>query len=476
MNLRYLRGLVGASLAALVIAVSTAAPPASAEVLSGLVLDPDGNPVANADFDVFDLDGNKLPDESNSDTDGTYTLILERGVWDLICQPPASSGFAPQARRGIRIEGDRAMNWVLPRSIRVLGRVRGPGGAAVASVGLDFDRLDDGTRQPVTGNVTNAFGNCAVNIEPGSYRITATPPASSDLAPVRLAGRALAGLDTLDFVLEPAVHLDARIEDGSGSPVANARLAFERASDGTRVPAWGNVTAADGRCRAGVAAGDYRVVIEPPRGTRLVARRIPGVSLATDAALNETLPDGFLLTGEVRDLRGLPLASADWDAAFESSGTSIPTPNDNTDADGRFRLVLPAGTFRLTLTPPPGSGLDSLVLNSVGVQRDTVVDVRYGANDPPATTAMRLEPLVSPVHRSGAFVLTLVRDEPVEVELFDAGGRRVRTLLRGFLSRGANVVRWDGRNESGGASHTGIYFARARSAREVATSRIILLP
>ena len=450
--------------------------PARGAVLSGVVRDPNGNLVGNADFDVFDLEGNKLPDEGNSDSDGTYTLNLERGVWDIICQPTVGSGLAPQARRAIRVEGDRVMDWTLPRSIRVLGRIRGPGGTPVAGVELDFDRVDDGTRQPVLGNVTNAFGNCAVIIEPGTYRVTAMPPDSTDLAPIRIASRTLAGLDTLDLVLAAAVHLDARVGDAGGAPVPGVRLVFERSSDGARMPAWGNFTDSAGHCRAGVAAGEYRVVAEPPRGTRLVAQRITGVSLSGDRSLEFALQTGRVVSGEVRDRRGLPLAAADWDAALESSGASVPTPYDNTDADGRFRIVLPPGTFRLTLTPPAGSGLDTLVFRNVMVSGDTTLDVRYDRLDPIPGGRLGLEPLVSPVHGSGAFVLTLAQEDFVRLELFDVTGRRVRVLRDGLVPQGAHIVPWDGRNDAGGASHSGIYFARARSGTGSAVARITLLP
>jgi hypothetical protein len=38
--------------------------------------------VANADFDVFDLDGNKLPASDNTDAGGQYRLVLGPGRYD----------------------------------------------------------------------------------------------------------------------------------------------------------------------------------------------------------------------------------------------------------------------------------------------------------------------------------------------------------------------------------------------------------
>ena len=48
----------------------------------------------------------------------------------------------------------------------------------------------------------------------------------------------------------------------------------------------------------------------------------------------------------------------------------------------------------------------------------------------------------------------------VRVDVFDVGGRHVRTLLSRALPRGTHIVGWDGRNEDGAAVATGTYFAR----------------
>ena len=59
--------------------------------------------------------------------------------------------------------------------------------------------------------------------------------------------------------------------------------------------------------------------------------------------------------------------------------------------------------------------------------------------------------------------------------VFDAGGRRVRTLESGGLARGEHAPHWDGRDASGRAVPQGLYFAQLRAGRDVQTRRFAFL-
>ena len=65
--------------------------------------------------------------------------------------------------------------------------------------------------------------------------------------------------------------------------------------------------------------------------------------------------------------------------------------------------------------------------------------------------------------------------EPVLLELFDAAGRRVATLVRGTPAAGRHVARWDGRNDRGMRPAPGVYFVRAKVGLREERSRVILL-
>lgn len=78
--------------------------------------------------------------------------------------------------------------------------------------------------------------------------------------------------------------------------------------------------------------------------------------------------------------------------------------------------------------------------------------IRLGANYP------------NPFNPSTTLPLSLPRDGRVELAVYDAAGRRVRTLLSGLLPAGEREAVWDGRDDAGRALASGTYFAGLRSA------------
>ena len=61
-----------------------------------------------------------------------------------------------------------------------------------------------------------------------------------------------------------------------------------------------------------------------------------------------------------------------------------------------------------------------------------------------------------------------------EVTLYDARGRRVRTVFAGVLAAGTHTLAWDGRDDAGRAAAPGLYFARARAGDAVAVRKLVL--
>jgi hypothetical protein len=61
------------------------------------------------------------------------------------------------------------------------------------------------------------------------------------------------------------------------------------------------------------------------------------------------------------------------------------------------------------------------------------------------------------------------------LEVFDVGGRRVRTLWDGPLAPGHTPFAWDGRDNFSRASSSGVYFVRAQSANVTTTTKVVLV-
>ena len=64
---------------------------------------------------------------------------------------------------------------------------------------------------------------------------------------------------------------------------------------------------------------------------------------------------------------------------------------------------------------------------------------------------------------------------PVEIEIFDVSGKKVRTVFSGRLNTGANKFVWNGRSDSGASVSSGVYFCRLRSGNEINLKKVILL-
>lgn len=62
-----------------------------------------------------------------------------------------------------------------------------------------------------------------------------------------------------------------------------------------------------------------------------------------------------------------------------------------------------------------------------------------------------------------------------EVEVFDLSGRRVKTLVSGFVPAGVHEVTWDGLDDRGVPVSSGVYFYRLRAGDALETKRMVLV-
>ena len=109
---------------------------------------------------------------------------------------------------------------------------------------------------------------------------------------------------------------------------------------------------------------------------------------------------------------------------------------------------------------------------------DDLIDTTGVAPPPPPPPVYETTPLAvrpNPAPDGCALRFSLAAPQQGSLIVFDASGRKVRTLMSGGFARGETVSTWDGRDDAGRAVPQGLYFARLRLGQGVQTRRIALL-
>ncbi len=94
--------------------------------------------------------------------------------------------------------------------------------------------------------------------------------------------------------------------------------------------------------------------------------------------------------------------------------------------------------------------------------------------DNPPATSLRLH-LPSPAYQRAALHLRLPESAVLDLRLYDAQGRMLRTLHRGELPAGTHTLLWDGTTGGGAPAAAGIYYVRLTGAAEEITRPVLLL-
>jgi hypothetical protein len=99
------------------------------------------------------------------------------------------------------------------------------------------------------------------------------------------------------------------------------------------------------------------------------------------------------------------------------------------------------------------------------------------ASSVPAALAdqLGLRSYPNPFNPLTTFAYSLPAAEQVLVRVFDAHGALVREIYRGSLGEGEHTATWDGRDDSGRAMPSGVYFGRIETAETQAVHKVVLL-
>lgn len=111
----------------------------------------------------------------------------------------------------------------------------------------------------------------------------------------------------------------------------------------------------------------------------------------------------------------------------------------------------------------------------------TAVEEDGGGETPIEPASLPLEfhvsaPSPNPVAEEMFLAFDLPEPRDVRVEVFDAGGRMVRTIVSEHDAAGHHRRAWDRRDNAGNRVAGGIYFLRMTAAPDQKTQKLVLLP
>ncbi len=145
----------------------------------------------------------------------------------------------------------------------------------------------------------------------------------------------------------------------------------------------------------------------------------------------------------------------------------------NTPNDGSEDIVVPAGAATLARVMVESVGNVFFDMNNPGFE---IISTPTGVGEiaaSPEASKLLVQP--NPFSNRTLVTFALPRPGPVELDVYDAVGRRVRTLVNGAREAGVHSIEWNGHDANGQAAAPGVYFVRMKSADEVRTTRSLLL-
>jgi len=151
----------------------------------------------------------------------------------------------------------------------------------------------------------------------------------------------------------------------------------------------------------------------------------------------------FSVTGATPQL--LAGTGASFSVAFDDAATT---------ADSTYTATL---TFTSADEPLPGAAAAAPLAVSLSARRGGSTTA---ADDRRPTATVLLAPSPNPLSSSSLLRFALANGGDTRLDIYDAAGRRVASLIHASLEPGNYSVQWDGRADGGEPLGAGLYFAR----------------
>ena len=252
------------------------------------------------------------------------------------------------------------------------GRVTDTAGSGVHPVDIDVYLSSNNTLVNPPDDTTNAQGFYSIQLAAAQYNVVFKPAAGSHLFKKTVNFVNVNTNVTLNVTLLRGHYLSGRVVNQSNAGVLNVDLDFLDPTTGNPATnVQGDHTDANGYFTAIVDSAVWNVPVLPPAASKLVPQLLASVDLRADQNIGTlVVQTGFYARGTVTDAGFFPIANADMDARIAGTRTKLYTPSDNTDAGGTYTLLLPAGTYDISSSPPPGEPYADGTARSIAIATD----------------------------------------------------------------------------------------------------------
>ncbi|MFN0149183.1 MAG: FlgD immunoglobulin-like domain containing protein [bacterium] len=375
------RAMTQVARAAFGFALAIAAPlPCAAWIVSGQVTDAiTGLGIANVDLDFEDNATGNIIFTPGDDTDanGFYAATVPTGTYRVFFNAPLGSIYFDDRADNVTVVSNRTLNMALVPGVIVSGYVKDTNGIGLPNVDLNFYNSATGENLGYGNDNTDAAGFYSVLVDRNLTYDVLYRPSQGDNHVAFQANDVVVGTTNIvrpDVVLAAGFAVTGSVlRKSNNAPVFDADIDVKNSVTGQAVTLGFDNTDANGLYQVVLVPGTYDLIAMPPAGQGLAGEVQPGVVVVSNmTAPAILLPNGFTLSGVVRDGANAPVFDANLDVVDVARGVEIPTTGDHTTATGAYSVVVGAGTYDLIYNPPPAMAAAATVVRNKVITGNTV--------------------------------------------------------------------------------------------------------
>lgn len=357
---------------------------ASADAITGRVVDASGVGVAGVDIDFVSLGSGGNPHELNDGTDanGDYFTTLDPGIYEVrfFAPAPPTTTLLPGVMTPVVVSGTVNLGTItLVNGVSIAGTVVNSASQPVGGVKINVYNANTNQLQLAKNDVTSAFGTFLMAMPkntPLRAEFLTNGVIGQVLVPREIFGTLPGNTNMGTLTLQTGFHVTGTVHRENGTPVSGADIdAVEVATNQTIFTPSDNTNAL-GNFDVVVPAGTFELDVIRPTGQVLVGVEVMDLNIAAPTNVGIlTMRNGVFLSGTVRNPAGVPVEGADVNAVEVFTGFPIALGADNTNAAGVYSVVVPLTTMHVTFSPPgPHTRMDKQTHRDVLIFGNTVLD------------------------------------------------------------------------------------------------------